>query len=75
MAQIGGGGLAHSQIQTWEHFVRGGGGSGKMFPIPNKKKEKSVWLLPLPPSGPPPPLGEIVKKIFPILNLISSPFD
>ena len=74
MAQIGGGGPAHSQIQTWEHFVRGGG-SGKMFPIPNKKKEKSVWLLPLPPSGPPPPLGEIVKKIFPILNLISSPFD
>ena len=25
MAQIGGGGLAHSQIQTWEHFVRGRG--------------------------------------------------
>ena len=27
-----------SQIQTWEHFVRGGGGgAGKMFPIPNEK--------------------------------------
>ena len=22
---VGGGGLAHSQIKTWEHFVRGGG--------------------------------------------------
>ena len=64
--------LPNSNLGT---FCEGGGGSGKMFPIPNKKKEKSVWLLPLPPSGPPPPLGEIVKKIFPILNLISSPFD
>ena len=50
MSQIGGGGLAHSQIQTWEHFVRGGG-PHKMFPIPNEKM--CFIMTPKRPNNPP----------------------
>ena len=39
MAQIGGG-LAHSQIQTWEHFVRGGVWQN----VPNPKCKKGFIM-------------------------------
>ena len=74
MAQIGGGGLAHSQIQTWEHFVRGGG-LAKCSQSQIKRKKKVFGYYPFPLQDHPLPSVKLLKKIFPILNLISSPFD